>query len=255
MPSGAWEPPSDPLSDLEEGEVHIWLAADGIAGSVRAELEALLDSHEQEKYRSLRFEAHRARYLATHALLRTTLSRYYPVEPDRWRLAPSDFGPLYVSTPNLLDGVRISLSRTRGLVACLFSKALHCGVDVEKVRPMEMMDSVAYRMMQSVEHEVYEGLDGEARSEYFYQLWTLKEAYVKSLGVGLRIPLRSVFFDVSGEGIEMRQTSAPDRPVRDWQYWSDRPTRGHRVSAVLSWPFGGPHPVRVFRASPGLVDL
>lgn len=243
------------LRDLTRGEAHVWIAADGICGVVREELVALLDPEEDERYRSFQFEAHRVRYLATHALLRTTLSRYYPVEPRDWGLETRRDSPPAVRAPRFLPGLKVSLSRTRGMVAVLLASARHCGLDVEKERSVDGMDGTARRVMQHAELEDYDPLEGDARRDRFFHLWTLKEAYVKSVGLGMMMPLRSVFFDVSGEETEMRHVARPDEPDRAWQFFSDRPTPHHRLSAVLSWFDGGRHPIKVFRASPGLVDL
>lgn len=243
------------LRGLTHGEAHVWIAADGICGVVRENLEALLDPEEDERYRGFQFEAPRVRYLATHALLRTTLSRYHPVDPRDWGLETARNQPPRVRGPSFLPGLKISLSRTEGLVAVLLSTAHHCGVDVERERPVEGLEGTASRVMQRAELDAYEPLEGDARRERFFHLWTLKEAYVKSVGLGMMLPLRSVFFDVSREETEMRHVASPDEPARGWQLFSDRPTAAHRLSAALCWPGGGRHPVRVFLASPGLVDL
>ncbi|MFF2909624.1 4'-phosphopantetheinyl transferase family protein [Paenibacillus sp. NPDC057934] len=63
------------------------------------------------------------------------------------------------------------------------------GVDIEEIRPIDL--TIAERFFSDEEYEDLMLRPEEARTDYFYEIWTLKEAYVKALGSGLSHPLTS----------------------------------------------------------------
>lgn len=57
--------------------------------------------------------------------------------------------------------------------------------------------------------------DREQRERRFVELWTLKEAYIKALGLGLRVPLHSFGFSIdASSGISLSGGAAGH-----WQFW------------------------------------
>jgi 4'-phosphopantetheinyl transferase len=80
-----------------------------------------------------------------------------------------------------------------GLVAVALDREI--GVDIERVRPDQMEESVARRYFSPREVAALQALDADARQEAFFACWTRKEAYLKARGDGLSFPLDQ--FDVS----------------------------------------------------------
>ena len=80
-----------------------------------------------------------------HALLRTTLSRYAPVEPAAWTFGINSNGRPDVEIPSGCPPLRASLSHTAGLAACAVTLARDLGVDVEdcerRANTLEVADS------------------------------------------------------------------------------------------------------------------
>ncbi len=92
----------------------------------------------------------------------------------------------------LLDTAEFSLSHSRGAVAVgIASQPI--GVDVELVRPHPA--AVIKRYMTAAERRSIQ--DSEDSDRQFFLLWTLKESYVKAVGVGLR-GLRQASFTFPG---------------------------------------------------------
>lgn len=112
-------------------------------------------------------------------------------------------------------GICFNISHTRGLVVCAVSSR-EVGVDVEEIRPFR--ESLMRRVC-SPEEQVFVadgcyGHDGQAGAiccrhyensgepicltresqERFFRLWTLKESFVKTIGQGLKFPLRDITF-------------------------------------------------------------
>ena len=68
------------------------------------------------------------------------------------------------------------------------------GVDVERVdRPMDYL-GMSRRFFAEIETEAVRNSSEAERSELFYRIWTLKEAYVKAIGKGLAHALDSFWF-------------------------------------------------------------
>jgi 4'-phosphopantetheinyl transferase len=63
------------------------------------------------------------------------------------------------------------------------------GIDIEEVRPIGM--EVAKRFFSNEEYTELERKREQERLSYFYDLWTLKESFLKAIGLGLSVPLDS----------------------------------------------------------------
>lgn len=75
------------------------------------------------------------------------------------------------------------------------------GVDIQQVKPVDMR--LATRFFTESEQTEIENA-GENAQELFYRIWTIKESYLKALGVGLSRPLNSftVRFTAGGAKID-----------------------------------------------------
>lgn len=69
------------------------------------------------------------------------------------------------------------------------------GVDVEAMRPIENVESLAELTMVPAELEKLMSLPSEERGPFFLQNWTRKEAVMKVLGIGLNVPLKEILID------------------------------------------------------------
>ncbi|WP_407051575.1 4'-phosphopantetheinyl transferase family protein [Methyloraptor flagellatus] len=73
---------------------------------------ALLDDEERAVHARFLIEPPRRLYLAAHALVRLTLSRYADVPPAAWRFARNDYGRPHVAGP-AAGAASTSTCRTR----------------------------------------------------------------------------------------------------------------------------------------------
>lgn len=85
-----------------------------------------------------------------------------------------------------------SISHSKDYVVLALSDKL-VGVDIEWMGDREYI-SLAERFFAKEEMLFLNTLPYQEQKETFYQLWTLKESYVKALGLGLRISLSSFAF-------------------------------------------------------------
>ena len=94
--------------------------------------------------------------------------------------------------------INYNLSHADGIAVCLVSDTV-CGVDCEKVRPYR--PNVVRRAFSENEKFLIDNSPDNQRDLLFFRLWTLKEAYVKAIGIGISYPLNTVEFSFVGDKI------------------------------------------------------
>jgi 4'-phosphopantetheinyl transferase len=95
-----------------------------------------------------------------------------------------------------LPGCWFSFSSCRLGYLGAWSSTRHIGVDIEdQTRPLEAIE-LAQAYFSRVEAKAVEGASERTRMRTFFQLWTLKEAALKSIGEGLPFGLDAFQFEV-----------------------------------------------------------
>lgn len=157
----------------------------------------LLDSDERARMARLRRPEDRAAYALAHGLLRLELGRASGVAPGDWRFVPTPHGKPVVARPQMPPGPALdfSLTHTTGLVAVAIGRGVRVGVDAEASdRPVDP-DEIAADVLSPIERAGLAAAAGPGeRHRRFLVLWTLKEAYAKGLGLGVRLPFAEVAF-------------------------------------------------------------
>ncbi|MET3492980.1 4'-phosphopantetheinyl transferase family protein [Variovorax boronicumulans] len=237
-----------PLIFLPEGDIHLWFCLHGEAGSAEstAACRALLTPQDQSKHDRFHFARDRHRYLLTRALVRSVLSRYAPVSAQAWRFAEGRFGRPRIEAPLVHEtrGLDFNLSHTDGLIVMALARNIELGVDAENTSRKAALD-VADHFFSPHESAALNALPPALQAERFFQLWTLKESYIKARGMGLQIPLDSFSFalDGSSDGIEFALADPRDDTAQRWHFWQLQPTPEHLV-AVCAAP-GDSAPARI----------
>lgn len=95
--------------------------------------------------------------------------------------------------PSLADfpNVHYNLTHADGIAACIVSNK-QCGIDAEKIRPYR--ENVIKRIFSDAEKTMFDNTPQELRNKLFFRLWTLKESYVKAIGIGVSYPMNTVEF-------------------------------------------------------------
>lgn len=235
-------------------EVHLWLLAPGEVGDEElAAAEALIDERERARHERYLFAPDRRLFLISHAFLRLTLSRYAEVAPQGWRFGENAHGRPELAGPAGAPALCFSLSHTRGLVACLVSREAEAGVDVESLRPLDGLESVARCSFSAQEQRALQELPEAARPEQFFTLWTLKEAYAKARGLGLALAFEKLSFSPGADG---SATLAPDPSLGDraqgWRFHTWDLASEHRMAVAIR--AAGPELAVVVQRARGLRD-
>lgn len=235
-------------------ESHVWYVAPEQVtnASLLAAYRTLLSASERERNARYVFERDRRADLITRALIRTTLSRYYPaVPPAAWAFTPGPFGKPSIVRPPGCPDLQFSISHTDGLVVCLVGVGRDVGVDVENTARSSDIDEVtiAARYFSPSEARAVRSASRTERPDRFFGIWTLKEAYVKARGLGLQLPLDRFSVSIGGvtagvgdASIDVAQSAAiafgpeiEDDP-HHWQLQLYRPTPRHRLAVAISRP-------------------
>ncbi|MGH7670630.1 MAG: 4'-phosphopantetheinyl transferase family protein [Gemmatimonadaceae bacterium] len=175
-----------------DGELHVW-RLDVAAAPVR-ELLPLLDVEERARAAKFVFVRHHDEFVAVRGWLRRLLGAYLDRDPAGLRFLYGTQGK-----PELAEDVaamRFNVSHSDGWALLAFGAGVEIGVDVEAVREPDDFRDLAHECFSPAEMEAFSAVEFEHRAEFFYRLWTAKEAYTKALGGGLSIPLREVTIDV-----------------------------------------------------------
>jgi 4'-phosphopantetheinyl transferase len=211
-------PPAHLALDPQRIDVWCTFLADIDAAGLWRHSAALLDEGERRRARALRRPADRRRHVAARALVRTVLSRYRSSAPQDWRFIADAHGRPQLSPEHQWPELQFNIAHTAGVVVLAVTAGAAVGVDVETSR--RRTDTVALeRYFAPAERAALEALPAAARRRRFFELWTLKEAYLKARGLGLRLSLAGFAFEYCAPaGVQIQFTDAcPDTPQR-WAF-------------------------------------
>lgn len=153
--------------------------------------EALASLSPAEEARAARFvfRRDRERYVAAHAALRQLLSFPAGRPAAELAFAEGEFGkPALVDCP----GLQFNLSHSGGMALIAIGRGFEIGVDVELERAVPDALELAANYFTPDELRMLAALPADARDHAFLVGWTRKEAFLKALGLGITVDLRSV---------------------------------------------------------------
>jgi 4'-phosphopantetheinyl transferase len=194
--------------------------------------EKLMSPEERQRHGNFRFSRDRRLFVATRALVRTTLSRYVPVPPADWRFVLGPTGKPRIGSPIVAPAIHFNLANTPGLVVCAVSVAhAALGVDAEQVDPNADLFSVAERYFSPLEAGELRALPPCERPHRFAAYWTLKESYIKARGLGLDLPLDKFYFLIGDDLVRIVfDSSTMSGDPERWRFaLLDLPS-GHKIA-------------------------
>jgi len=179
-------------------EVYLWrVSLDKITWDFD-EIEQLLSADERKRSERFVFERDQRRFMLGRAVLRMILGRCLSLPPEEVSFRYERYGK------PVLDHTDFSfnISESDGCAVYAITRNRRIGVDIERIRDIAEMDQIARRFFSSSENELLCTLEGSRKRKMFFEYWTRKEALIKAVGSGLKMPLHS--FDV---------TAYPDEPT------------------------------------------
>ena len=245
-PGRRWRPaPSAPV--LGERELHLWCFPLDPGPGHMAPLAGLLDGAERAGCRRLRGARARREQVAARAALRRILSLYVGRPPGRLEFRRGPFGKPYLRQ-RAGPEIYFNLSHSGGFGLVGVTRAAEVGVDLEFRRRDRDWRRLAARFFAPEELAWLEGLPAGERLGGFYRIWTLKEAWLKATGHGLRYGLGR-FAVASPRGISHRPYRI-DGPHGD-RAWRQRSLGGLAGHAIAVTHEGPTLRLRCWRTGPG----
>lgn len=142
----------------------------------------------REKIRRYRFKEDQLLSLYGALIVRMGVSEAADIDNNLLSFNTEKNGKPYLENNK---NIHFNLSHTKNYILCGISFNNQIGVDVERVA-----NSVPYDIVKRCFHtnEVYHlnQLTGEEKADFFYQVWTKKEAYIKFYGLGLSMDLQKI---------------------------------------------------------------
>ncbi|MBD8074401.1 4'-phosphopantetheinyl transferase superfamily protein [Bacillus thuringiensis] len=126
------------------------------------------------------------RTLIGDLLIRSLICQKYKINNEEIRFKYNEYGKPFVE--NFSD-FHFNLSHSGEWVVCTTAN-FNVGIDIEKVSEIEAL-KLAKKFFSADEFYDISNMNSDEQINYFYDLWTLKESYIKTIGKGLYTPLNS----------------------------------------------------------------
>ena len=207
--------------ELGDREIHLWAAdtKDFPLQQLESHSLAWLSAAELAKFNRFKVQQSRHEFLLGQALLRTVLSEYMPGKPQDWKFSLQQNGKPTLAQAEEHRSVGFNLSHSDGRVILAVGRSEQIGVDLEKVREQRRISKIAERHFSPAEVEQFQKLSGAAQLNRFYELWTLKESYIKATGKGLSQSLSSFGFEFTTDSFEFWLQDGDRDEATRWQFW------------------------------------
>lgn len=154
--------------------------------------QAVLSPAEQARAAAFAFETPRNRFIQCRAALRRLLAAHLGTSATELDIEYGRYGK--PELPNG-SGLQFNVSHCENLAVMALASVHRVGVDIERVRPLADMQSLANARFSPNEIAALAAVEPEHRTHAFFTCWTRKEAFIKATGEGFSLPPHQ--FDVT----------------------------------------------------------
>lgn len=118
-------------------------------------------------------------------LVLTVLSELLKIDYNEITRVKGNCGKPYLME---YDDVHYNISHSGNWVVMVVDNE-PVGIDIEEIKPFDLR--IAKRFFSDMENSFLDEVEGMKKLDYFFDLWTLKESFLKKVGFGLTLPLNS----------------------------------------------------------------
>lgn len=151
----------------------------------------------KEKVDRLKFEKDKHLSLAAWKLLEVACNDFGISKMPEWSFTEKG-KPFFKENPS----VHFNLSHSGDYVMGIVSDECEVGCDIEVCKEANM--DLAERFFSKEENMLLKETEKSEIAKCFYQLWTLKESFIKCTGQGLSLPLHSFSMQIDENPIRVR---------------------------------------------------
>ncbi len=183
-----------------------------------AEALAWLDEEERARWQRYQYDGPRRRFALCRAALRAVLCDRLGCRNEQLAFSASDHGKPYAVVQGKPAPVSFNVSHSgaHGLIA--FAAAGRLGVDVEERRAPCDLDGLISSVLGPDEQAELALERGCHKLRLFFNFWTIKEALIKALGLGLSLDMSQ--FEIPSAMRQGKATSIfqfPQMPTIRWR--------------------------------------
>lgn len=139
----------------------------------------LIDVNYQQKILRYRFWEDRQRSLYGHLLSRYAIIKKWNLKNNEINIGQNNYGKPYILN---YENMHYNVSHSGEWVACVVNTSV-VGIDLQEIQ--ENKWNIAEHFFSQEENKYLCSLEQEQRLYAFYDIWSLKEAYIKAIGKGL----------------------------------------------------------------------
>ncbi|MFD7833976.1 4'-phosphopantetheinyl transferase family protein [Streptomyces sp. NPDC059761] len=195
-PAGPWDAVREGMARRGNASVHTtwgeWLTAALAEPALRPLL-----GRDWQRYRHTTDPTIRFRFVASRLAVRYTAAAALGTDPAKLDLSYKPGGRPYLRG---LDQIDLSLTHTDDLIAVGISRNGRIGIDTEPADRRLAFSLLQNQVCTEAERAELAALPEAEQTAGMLRLWTLKEAYTKALGQGLRMGFSEFGFDAGGTG-------------------------------------------------------
>lgn len=171
--------------NIANSEIHIYTINTSEWKYNLQKLEESLSQDEKERVSNYKFIKDRERSILTFYIRRKILSEYTSRSPEELSFKKNYSGKPYLDLPEY-EHIKFNYSHSGDFIIYAITKDSEIGVDIEFVKEIPDMNALVENYFSSEEINVFKSMNNRNdQINFFYKVWTRKEALVKSLGTGL----------------------------------------------------------------------
>lgn len=179
-------------SNISANEVHIWRSSISFDEDLLSSYLKTLSNDEITRSNSFYFKKDKIRYITAKGILRNIIGRYTQLKSETIEFVYNRFGKPYLITNQNSQKLYFNIAHSHDYVVYAFTKNIDIGVDLELCQDISDLEEVAEYFFSCDEYLYLQTLSDKKKQDYFYKIWTLKEAFVKATGLGLSYDLRQI---------------------------------------------------------------
>jgi len=156
-----------------------------------------LPEKRRERIRRFKHTDDAQRSLLGELVVRSLLVRKLNIRNDMIHLTTNQYGkPRFLQS----EKIHFNMAHSGQWVVCAFSE-FPVGVDIEEIKPVD--PDIARRFFAPEETQALMAKKETERLRFFFELWTVKESFVKAVGTGMSTPLDKFVVTIADGEIEI----------------------------------------------------